>query len=208
MRVYLDSQMTKSNRSARNSHSRRTSGLFPPVSLMVCSLALLLVCGNSPLLHAQSVEEHEAKAAFVLKVVNFVEWPSTANHHNSNLVICIIGADATSDALQRLAFGKAVDGREIIVRRSSKEAGTAECQVVFIGESEHAHVSTLLQQARGTNVLTVGEEEGFARLGGIVNLTVADGRIRLEVNERAAERAHLQISSRLLSLATIVADGS
>ena len=54
---------------------------------------------------AQTVEEHDAKAAFVLKLVNFVQWPGDASR---DLVIGFIGADATGDALQRLAYGKPV----------------------------------------------------------------------------------------------------
>jgi hypothetical protein len=42
----------------------------------------------------------------------------------------------------------------------------------------------------------------------VVNLMLNEGRIRFEVNPHAAERAHLQISSRLLALATIVGDGN
>jgi len=207
MRAYLRSEQTMGKGRARR-FVPRNAGPLAGFRSIVALMALAFLCGNSLVLRAQSVEEHEAKAAFVLKLVNFVQWPKATNQHNSNLVVCIAGADATSDALQRLASGKAIDGREIAVHRFNKESSVAECQVIFIGESERARVTTLLQQVRGASVLTVGEGEGLARTGAVVDLSVADGRIRLEVNPRAAERAHLQISSRLLSLATIVGDGT
>ena len=50
----------------------------------------------------------------------------------------------------------------------------------------------------------VGEIEGFAVQGGIVNLTVEENKLHFEVNPRAAERACLKISSKLLSMAKIV----
>ena len=56
-------------------------------------------------------------------------------------------------------------------------------------------------------ILTVGETEGFATQGGIVNFKVEGGRVRLEINIEAAERAKLRISSKVLSLAAIVKDG-
>jgi hypothetical protein len=52
--------------------------------------------------------------------------------------------------------------------------------------------------------LTVGESEGFAALGGIINLTVEGNTVHFEVNQLAAERAGLKISSKLLSMAKIV----
>jgi hypothetical protein len=169
------------------------------------ALALISAGGIGTNAQAQSLEEHDAKAAFVLKLVNFVQWPS--EQHN-DLVIGFIGADATGDALQRLASGKSVNGRGIVVRRLGLDGDLKACQVIFVGASERKNTPSVLERLRGTSVLTVGESDGFGQHGGIVNLLLNEGRIRFEVNAHAAERAHLQISSRLLSLATIVADGS
>ncbi|PYV15768.1 MAG: hypothetical protein DMG21_14080 [Acidobacteria bacterium] len=58
----------------------------------------------------------------------------------------------------------------------------------------------------GSSALTVGESAGFAGLGGVINLTVEENKLRFEVNLDAAERAGLKISSKLLSLARIVRD--
>jgi hypothetical protein len=57
---------------------------------------------------------------------------------------------------------------------------------------------------RNTGLLTVGEEDGFAEAGGMINLKLQDGKIHLEINVVAAERAQLRLSSKLLSLARIV----
>jgi hypothetical protein len=170
----------------------------------VSVLALISATGISSA-QAQSLEEHDAKAAFVFKLVNFVQWPSESSH---DLVIGFIGADATSDSLQHLASGKLVNGKGIVVRRLSRDGDLKACQVIYVGASESKNLALVLDRLRGTNVLTVGESDGFSHHGGVVNLLLSGGRIRFEVNPHAAERAHLQISSRLLSLATIVADGS
>jgi hypothetical protein len=53
-------------------------------------------------------------------------------------------------------------------------------------------------------VLTVGETEGFASQGGIVNFKLEGGRVRLEINIDAAAQAKLRISSKVLNLAQIV----
>ena len=50
----------------------------------------------------------------------------------------------------------------------------------------------------------VGESDGLARRGVAINFYIADGRIRFEVNRRAAEQARLKLSSRLLRLARLV----
>jgi hypothetical protein len=169
------------------------------------ALALIAAGGIGAGAQAQSLGENDVKAAFVLKLVNFVQWP---NSNTNDLVIGFIGADATSDALQRQVAGKSVNGRRIVVRRLGQDGDLKACQVIFVGASERKNTPSVLERVRGTSVLTVGESDGFGQHGGIVNLMLNDGRIRFEVNPHGAERAHLQISSRLLSLATIVADGS
>jgi hypothetical protein len=172
---------------------------------VIATLALITAGGRTTGAQAQSLEEHDAKAAFVLKLVNFVQWPSSGGN---DLVIGFIGADATSEALQRLASGKLVNGRGITVRRLGQDGDLKACQVIFLGAAGRKDLPSVLERLRGTSVLTVGESDGFGQHGGMINILLNDGRIRFEVNPHAAERAHLQISSRLLSLATIVADGS
>jgi YfiR/HmsC-like len=50
-------------------------------------------------------------------------------------------------------------------------------------------------------VLTIGESDGFARAGGMVNFVIDAGRVRFDVNQKAAERRGLRLSSRMLRLA-------
>jgi hypothetical protein len=55
-------------------------------------------------------------------------------------------------------------------------------------------------------VLTIGDVDQFAELGGMINLTTEDKRIRFEVNVQAIERAGLKAGSQLLRLARIVTE--
>ena len=55
-----------------------------------------------------------------------------------------------------------------------------------------------------SSTLTIGGTEGFATLGGIINLAIEGNKLRFEINPLAADRAGLKISSKLLNLARIV----
>jgi len=61
-----------------------------------------------------------------------------------------------------------------------------------------------LKKVQGQSVLIVGDMEGFARSGGIINLVMTEGKVHFEINVSAAERAGLKISSKMLKLAQIV----
>jgi hypothetical protein len=50
-------------------------------------------------------------------------------------------------------------------------------------------------------VLTVGETLPFERRGGIITFIIEAGKVRFDVNPRAAERAGLRLSSKVLQVA-------
>ena len=52
----------------------------------------------------------------------------------------------------------------------------------------------------------MGEFDRFAQRGGVLRLRLQDNMVRFEVNIDAAERARLQISSKILKLGTIIRD--
>ena len=62
----------------------------------------------------------------------------------------------------------------------------------------------MLASLKQLPILTVSDAEGFADAWGIVQLFIETNRIRFAINPKAAERARLRLSSKLLSLARIV----
>ena len=50
----------------------------------------------------------------------------------------------------------------------------------------------------------MGDAEGFALRGGMIQFITEQNRIRFRINLKTARAAHLQISSRLLELAEVV----
>ena len=174
-------------------------------------LAITLLTSGFSLLHAQSnserAGEYQVKAAFLFNFAKFVEWPADAlpNEH-SPIVIGILGEDPFGHILDETVLGKNINGHELQIERAKSVQELKGCQIIFVSSSERKHFSEILKNLQGTDVLTVGETEGFAPGGGIIQLTLRDNRVRLTVNVEAAGRARLKISSRLLALAEITHD--
>ncbi len=76
--------------------------------------------------------------------------------------------------------------------------------MVFLSASEEGHIDAVLQDLKTKSILTVGDMKSFARRGGIVFFVRRKNTVRLEINLRAAERAGLKISAKLLEVAKIV----
>jgi hypothetical protein len=148
--------------------------------------------------------EYELKAGVLYHIIEYVEWPKSALSNNPPVIeIGLIGEIPFADALAVLN-GKTVQGRELVVKRVSDPEAAARCQVLFIGASEKPRVAEIVAQIKDRPILTVGEMEGFAEQGGMVNLIAGPNRIVMEINREVANKARLGMSSQLLKLAKVV----
>lgn len=157
-------------------------------------------------LHAQAVGEYELKAAFVYNFARFVEWPAQAfKEPGEPIKVCILGENPFGHALDNALQGKLAGGRPFVVEQISGLPRAIGCHILFVSASERKRVRTILAAVpSGCGVLTVGDLDGFAAQGGIVNFTLEAGKIRIEINVAAAGQQGLRVSSKLLSLAKIV----
>ena len=173
----------------------------PAVRLVRSALLLLtLFAVLRPQARAQ-VSEYQLKAAFLANFPEFVTWPATAfSGSGAPIVIGILGDDPFGGALDRAAQTKNVGGRKVTIRRSQRAEDLKGCHIVFIAKSERARLAAILASLGTGNVLTVADTEQFTGQGGAIGLIMAGDTVRLEINNGAAQRAGLAISSRLLRL--------
>jgi uncharacterized protein DUF4154 len=151
--------------------------------------------------------EYEVKASFVYTVAKFVDWPEGSfNDPGAALVFGVLGDDPIEELLRRTVAGKSVGGHPVEVVRLKDSEDPGPCHVLFISRSEAAHVDEVIARLGNSSVLTVGEFDRFAQRGGVLRLRLEENMVRFEVNVDAAQRAHLQISSKILKLGTIVRD--
>jgi hypothetical protein len=169
----------------------RTTAL---VWLLVGSLA-------SPAVSAQSHSEQEVKAAFVFNLTKYVEWPNSGGE----LVIGFLGDDMPmGQLLHKMLSGKISENRKIRVVLSPSDEALSRCDLLYIGEESPKKIRAILDKTHHAGMLTVGEAAVFTRAGGMIGLVTAHEHVQIEVNLEAAEAAKLKVSSRLLSLSSVV----
>jgi len=155
----------------------------------------------------QDVTEASLKAAFIHNFVKFTEWPRDVLPPAAPLVACVLGDPAFGDVLSNYVKGHPVDGHDIVVSRVTLEAAMPRsCHLLFVSGITAKQAAQVLVALNGAPVLTLSDVEQFARVGGMAQLYVEDGRIRFRVNLDNTKRSRLQFSSRLLALATLVKD--
>jgi hypothetical protein len=151
--------------------------------------------------------EYQIKAAFIYKFATFVEWPKEAlPPAEAPFKIGVLGRDPFHETLEQTLGANTIKDRNTSVKRSSDARDLLDCQIVFIADSESGRLKETIELFKGHRILTVGDMDGFAEAGGIINLVTDGKKIRFKVNVDAARRAALKVSSNLLQLAQVVTE--
>jgi hypothetical protein len=144
------------------------------------------------------------KAAFLYNFAKFTDWPEDALAPGQRLVLCVLGDAAVSDALEQTIKGRSAEGHELIVQAVKAGGAFRSCHLLYTAGLDAKRSAQLVDELKGTTVFTVGDADSFCESGGIAQLVLEHDRMRFAINVMAAERARLHLSSKLLSLATIV----
>jgi prepilin-type processing-associated H-X9-DG protein len=174
-----------------------------PLRFLQRAAALFLLACPAPAWSDTAGLEDAIKATYLCKLPAFVTWPGSAPDAGA-FILCVVGQSPFGAMLDRAAEGQTVRQRPIVVRRYATVAGRADCQVMFVAGSDAQGVAAVLALVRGAPVLTVTDGQTASDSTGIVNFVLADGHVRFEIDDRMAAGSGLVISSKLLSLATLV----
>lgn len=156
--------------------------------------------GHASDARAQSRDERAVRAAYVYNLLKYVDWPA----NRTELVIAFEGDPATGEILGNLLNGRLSETRRVRVVQFPSAEELEQSSVLYLTDGSGRDLRPSLDRVKGRNVLTVGESEAFALAGGMVALVNDGEHIRIEVNLNATQQAGIRISSRVLSLATIV----
>ncbi len=149
--------------------------------------------------------EYRVKATFLFNFAKFVTWPATVQGApGAPTVVGVLGQDPFGAVLDQTLVGQNVAGHPFQVRRLTGQDSLTGCHLLFISRSEKDRLATLLSGLRHQPVLTVSETDGFCQQGGLVNFTIVEGKVKIEINPAECEKAGLKVSSKLLSVAKVV----
>lgn len=152
-----------------------------------------------------AVPETQAKAAFLFGFPKYIEWPAHAFSSATNPIsICVAGEAEIAQALEKIAEGKLIGGRPVIVKRLMSPHDCSGCHLLFVGGAQRFQAFEYLRRTQDKPTVTVADFDSFLDSGGMINLEMKGNRIRFQVSLKPAERADLRFSSKLLSLAEVV----
>lgn len=166
---------------------------------------LLIVCLVTVLTptYALSKSEYSIKAAFLVKFLDFISWDNFKN--KSGETITIIGKDPFGKVLDDyVSRVKEKNNLNLKVVRTKYSDTAFDGQVIFSAETDPSKIAKLIENMKNKRVLTVGEGEQFAKLGGTIAFIIKNNKVRFIINLKSAKKAGIKISSKLLRLAKVI----
>ena len=167
------------------------------------ALIAFVLCFAATPAHADALEEYTAKSLLALNLARFTEWPAEMfKDKRSSINLCVLGDETVQQAFI-LINNKEANKRMLSVREIKGDGQLGSCHLLFIS-TDNDNISALVKECQARHVLTIGEDDGFLEHGGMVYLEMTEAKINLNINLKVTQQAGINISSRVLKLATIV----
>lgn len=170
---------------------------------ILTSLVFITFSSPLPLVFSQSppddelVRELTLKASLLLKITRKVKWP---DYKNQRLTLCFREKDYFKGIIN-LAIKHPLVQIDWEVRENVPLNATRNCHILFLDSYQEKRLEETVAYVKNYPVLTVGDTEGFAERGVLINFIVVDNKLRFKVQEGATKTSSLQIEDELLSLA-------
>lgn len=171
-----------------------------------CFFALLIGASIAPSLASGAQAQltaRNAQAALMFNFAKHVTWPENALPKGAPLTIAVLGENPFGSILDGFE-GKVVKGHPIRVAKFRSPRDYTGAHILFCNVASIRELRNLIKQLdlEENHVLTVGDHDGFARNGGIIQLTQRGTHLAIEYNSKAAKDAKIFLSGTLVRLAT------
>lgn len=149
---------------------------------------------------AQAMSEYQAKAAFILNVLAFVEWPDAALAAGAPIEVAVVGR-AAGQEVQAALTGKAARKHPLAVHVYEQASDVKSAHVLFLTADATGDVRGALHGVNGRPVLTIVDEAKGTSLPAVMTLLIVDRRLAFTVDLDVADANQVQPSAHLLRLA-------
>lgn len=172
--------------------------LFRKISAI--TLLALYLAGVTGKAGAQpQASEPALKAAIIVNMLLFVDWPQHTGLISNQLRICYLEDSPVASALNN-ANSKSIRNKTVQVQKRSPDT-LRSCDAIYLSPADHSMLPNILATLRAYPVLLVGDSPAYFRQGIMLNLELVANRIVFDFDLRTARQAGLQVSSKALRLA-------
>ncbi|WP_061016976.1 YfiR family protein [Vibrio splendidus] len=159
--------------------------------LGLAALTMLIVPWNTS---AASFKPHEVKAVYLFRIANFIRWNDESTMNVVNF--CVIGDKKVSKVLASITEGKSIRSLDIRVQQSV----APKCDITYLSDLDNNEFNS---NAHSPHTVTISDIPNFTDMGGVIELTHIDNKLKPKINLTNARRGEYIIGSNLLRIAIV-----
>lgn len=148
------------------------------------------------------IGETRLKSIWLEKFSKFIEWPTTDSL--DYFTIAILGDGDINQYLQEIYKNRTIKNKPVRIKVIDKIDNLESCNILFVNAEQAKDLDKVLDKVRSKPILTIGDTQGFAKKGVIINFYLEQNKVRFELNISAAKSSGLDVDFRLLEAAKII----
>jgi uncharacterized protein DUF4154 len=150
-------------------------------------------------------KERLVKAVMISKLPLFIRRDAKSTRQdNDTLTYCVISESFLVKPLQIVLDRGKQNSELLTLDTAGLEKTIGKCELLLVGETDDKELENIFQIASRHHVLTVSEVDRFAHRGGMVGLSLHEGKVKVEINNQRLREAGIVVSAKLLELAQMV----
>jgi hypothetical protein len=170
---------------------------------IINTICIALLFNFHILAHAAEYKDNEIKAAFLYRLLYFIEWPK-ADDKSQFINICILGKNPFKD-IQGDLEKKSVNKKQLrLISIDNQTVLSSNCKILFISDSEKSDYKDVLNLIKSHPILSVSDMVKFSKNKGMIGLEKFNDSIKLEINLEELSEAKFKIDPNLLEAAAHV----
>jgi hypothetical protein len=161
----------------------------------------LLLAAAAALSQAQGLDEDRLRAAFVLRLAQYTQWPAPAVD-GQTLTLCAAGLQPAGLEAVRALSSRPVGAAALRVRALTEPRDAArDCQVLLLGHPDAATLRQWVQAVGDAPVLVVATSPEALRTGVSIALISEPQGMAFAVNHGESKKRGLSLAAPVLKLA-------
>jgi len=166
------------------------------IFVLITALPISYGYGDSP----EEIERH-VRAALIYQFTKYIEWPTQPR----DFVIDVVEDGDLLKVIVDSTLVRDVNGRKIVIQDAKwTDIVIKPPDIVVFPHKDSQFPKALIEKLKGKPCLTVAYGDGLGNAGAVINFFVEDGRMRFELNLKAAEENRLKVSPTLQKLGKLV----
>lgn len=146
-------------------------------------------------------KDYKFHTVFVYNFTKYIEWPVKTDH----MYIGILnGTEDVLESFRRMAELKSTPSQKFSIKNVKTPGEAMDCHILFIPDNQSDKFSDFVERLVGKPVLVITEQPGLIKKGSLINFITINGKLNIELNRSACEKAGLKVSGQLLGLAILI----